>query len=218
MAKRVRGGWAPSISYTNRAFRPYSVAIGELALAWNDLHVSLSLLFCSLLGGGNIGPLMAIWQNISNDRMQRNVLSSLAGEVFNDVTPFITGKNGRTYSDKRYEEIKWICDEATKIEDFRNNAIHSPLWGANRIGGRYIVPLTGFGHTRANKLPENDLLLALRANRDKITALRNYATEIDQFLSNGGTWPRRPKWPPARPTKGNSSPRQTRATKHRELP
>lgn len=218
MAKRARGEWAPSISYTNRAFRPYTIAIGELTLAWNDLHVSLSLLFCSLLGGGNVGPPMAIWHNISNDRMQRNMLSALAGEVLNDVTPFISGRNGRRYNDKRYEEIKWLCGEANNIEDFRNNALHSPLWGSNRVDGPYIAPLTSLGHIRANKLPGKDLLLEFRTYRDKITALRNYAAEIDQFLSKRGTWPKRPRWPPAPPTKGKSLPRQTRATRPQPPP
>lgn len=212
MAKRVQGEWVPSLPYTHRAFKPYAVALGELALAWNDLHVSLSILFCTLLGGGNIGPFQAIWQNITSDRMQRNVLSALASERLDSETPFTSGKK-----DKRYEDIKWLCDEITKIEDFRNDALHTPLWGLSKLEGPYIAPVTGLGHIRANKLLGTDLLTEFGLCRDAITNLRNYAMEIDQCLTKGGTWPKRPKLPTLRATKKNPL-AVIRATRRRPPP
>jgi hypothetical protein len=38
MAKRVKGEWVASVPYTHKAFHPYSMAFGEIALAWNELH------------------------------------------------------------------------------------------------------------------------------------------------------------------------------------
>jgi len=44
-----RGGVWP---HTHSAYRPYVVALGQLTLAWNVLHEAMSLLFCSVMGGG----------------------------------------------------------------------------------------------------------------------------------------------------------------------
>jgi hypothetical protein len=38
---------------------------------------------------------------------------------------------------KMSNDVIWICQQADKLEDLRNDAIHSPLWGA-----RY--PASGF--------------------------------------------------------------------------
>jgi hypothetical protein len=42
--KRPSGEWAPSLPYTHPAFRPYVAALGQLTLAWNDLHLALQML------------------------------------------------------------------------------------------------------------------------------------------------------------------------------
>ena len=52
MSKRPHGQWAPSVPYTHAIFRPYVTALGQLALAWNDLHETLAMLFLSVMGGG----------------------------------------------------------------------------------------------------------------------------------------------------------------------
>jgi len=189
--KRVHGEWAPSLPFTDKAFRPYALALGEIALAWNDLHVSLSFVFCSILGVGNfnIGPFQAIWQKITNDRMQRNVLVAVAKEAEFALS-----------SREQFEDIKWLCDQATNLEDFRNDALHSPLWG---IGPKNIAPVTGLGHPRATKLYGKDLLAEFRLCRESITTLRNYAMQIDECLqTRHGGWPKRPKMPrrPSVPT------------------
>jgi hypothetical protein len=51
MSKRPHGEWAPSVPYTHKAFRPYVIALGQLTLAWNDLHETLAIVFCSVMGG-----------------------------------------------------------------------------------------------------------------------------------------------------------------------
>ncbi len=198
-AKRVHGEWAHSLPFTDKAFRPYALALGEIALAWNDLHVSLSFVFSTILGVGNfnnVGLSQAIWQQITSDRMQRNVLVAVAEEA---TLAFA--------SREQFEDIRWLCDQATRLEDFRNDALHSPLWGVGKKERPYIAPVTGLGHLRATKLYGKDLLAGYRRCRDAITALRNYAMQIDECLQrrHSGNWPKRPKLPPrpsatARPT------------------
>ena len=55
MAKRVRQhrGWSPrDVDYRTADFEPYALAIGRLALAWNNLHERLAAVFWTLLGAG----------------------------------------------------------------------------------------------------------------------------------------------------------------------
>ena len=76
MGKRPRGEWAEGLPYTNKAFRPYVIALGQFNLAWNDLHVSLSLLFCTLMGGGFVNKFLAIW-TVLNTSPRRPLSDSL---------------------------------------------------------------------------------------------------------------------------------------------
>jgi hypothetical protein len=71
MAKRVKGEWADSIPYTHKAFRPHITVLGQLTLAWNDLHQTLAILFCSVMGGGfPSGPRAEMMIGSSNFRDQ----------------------------------------------------------------------------------------------------------------------------------------------------
>jgi hypothetical protein len=176
------------------------MALGQLTLAWNDLHVSLSMLFCGAMGGGNVSKYLAIWQNIASDRTQREVLKAV---IQNDWTIMHPGNEALR------DGIIWICNEATNLEDFRNNAIHSPLIAADKSSP--VAPLTGLGHIRAKKLASQPNLLAqLRWCRDAASVLRNFAMEIDEAMTKQrvGPWPKKPKLPPRPATGGTQKPSQ----------
>ena len=128
------------LSHTHPAFRPYVVALGQLTLAWNELHEAMALLFCSVMGGGYANQFLAVWHSINSDRNQRAVLVAAAE---NDIN--------RPASDMRHKEvvekIKWICGQANTLEDLRNDSLHSPLIAR----GQQVVPMSGLGHIpRAN--------------------------------------------------------------------
>lgn len=187
---RPSGEWAPSIPYTARAFRPYVAALGQLTLAWNDLHLALQMLFCTVMGGGFVSPYLAIWNAIKSDRTQRDVLSAAAAAK---------AMNGG--SQRLADEIKWICDRADSLEEARNNALHSPLWGTQGSTPTQVGPVTGLGHIRANKLAGKDLLSEFRWCRDGATTLCDYATTLDFAFCRGKPLPIRPTLPARRPTK-----------------
>ena len=207
MAKRPIGEWAPSVPVTHLAFRPYALALGQLALSWNDLHLSLAMLFCTVMGGGFVNPPLAIWNALKSDRSQRDILLAAAKAAL---------MNGG--SQKFAEEIEWICKRADVLEDSRNDALHSPLWGTPRGTAAPVVsPAVGLGHLRANKLLGKNLLAEFRWCRECSAMLRDYATELDFAVCRGRPLANRPKLP-ARVSQGaKSSPRSTtskrRATK-----
>lgn len=121
--KKREGSWRESLPPTNLAFRPYVTALGQLALAWNELHETMCLLFCTVMGGGFIGQYLAVWHTIKSDRAQREVLFAA-----------ISSDTNRPINDPSYEhlkgEIKWICGKADSLEETRNNALHSPLFAS----------------------------------------------------------------------------------------
>jgi hypothetical protein len=185
-SRRPSGAWAPSISHTHRAFLPFATALGQLTLAWNDLHETLAMLFCSVMGGGFSNQYLAVWHSIPSDRTQRNALVAAV------EAGLIEGGHPQLL-----EDVKWIRARAEELEEARNNALHSPLWGTPPMGKAppIIRPAIGLGHIRANKLAGKDLLAEYRYCRDATTVVRNFAIEIDKVMSKGGEWPKQPKLP-----------------------
>jgi hypothetical protein len=55
----------------HRSLKPYATAIGQTALAWNALHDDLASLFWMLLRTDDSLPILAIWNAIDSDRLQR---------------------------------------------------------------------------------------------------------------------------------------------------
>jgi hypothetical protein len=199
MGKRPSGEWAPSVSVTHPIFRPYAIALGQLALAWNDLHLALAMLFCTVMGGGFVNQFLDIWNTLKSDRSQREILLAAAKSTF------VNGGG----SQKLAEEIEWICKRADALEDSRNDALHSPLWATPRGPGTSIVsPVVGLGHVRANKPLGKNLLTEFRWCRECSTLLRDYATELDFAVCRGRALPDRPKLPPRNRQGAASSPQK----------
>jgi hypothetical protein len=101
---------------THPAFRPYVVALGQLALAWNALHETLALLYCRIMGGSMVNQHLAVWHALKVDRAQRDILIAAAQSNTWGAMPV-----------KFMEDIKWLCGRADALEDLRNDALHSPL-------------------------------------------------------------------------------------------
>lgn len=208
MAKRPQGEWSPSVSVTHPSFNPYALAIGQLTLAWNDLHVSLAMLFCTVMGGGFSNPALAIWHSLKSDRAQRDMLlAAMSAALLNGEDQALS------------EDIKYICKRADVLEEERNNALHSPLWGIPAQPshptkfGAAVVPVVGLGHIRANKLLGKDLLFEFRWCRDSAIALRDYATRLDFAVCQGRPLPDRPQLPNRGRPSGKSQHRPVRTAK-----
>jgi hypothetical protein len=79
MAKKAKVAKRPSRNpfrdnYTERPYRPYALAIGQVVLSWNDLCAVLAGLFWTILGGGYENVPLAVWNSIPSDRTQRIML------------------------------------------------------------------------------------------------------------------------------------------------
>lgn len=193
---------------TSPRFRPHTLALGQLALAWNGLHETMSLLFCSVMGGGQVDQFLAVWHALKTDRSQRDILLAAAKNVYRGMPP-------PTY----LEDIEWLCAKAELLEDARNNALHSPLVAHQRISGEISVhPIVGLGHIRAKRLFDKDLLKEFRWCRDRAVSLAEFASAMTRPFSDTRPWPKRPSWPKAgRLNEANQRPPKRKA-KHPHPP
>jgi hypothetical protein len=207
--RRKRG----SQRYAAPGFRSYVSALGQLALAWNDLQESLAALFLSLHLHGppqagdrvDYAPLW-VWHSIRSDRTQKEMLRALIDHTTTDW--------GRP---NFKADTKQLIVMATALEGARNDAIHSPLFSTDKslYGSAYraganekVAPAAWQFNPRAVSLAKRQNLLGeFRYCRDTAIALSDYARAIDVALMN----PARP-WPdkPSLPTRSPKTVRQDR--------
>jgi hypothetical protein len=194
--------------YTTKEFRPYVIALGRLALAWNDLQESLAALFWTLSnfapepgGAVNYNPLW-IWASLKSDRAQREMLKSVI-------------EHSRHFwsTEKAKKDLIWLVDRANELEDVRNNAIHSPLfavdksfWGTHAQSTEKVAPAFWLFHQRAANLMKSTNVLGEFRYCDKAAiTLSDYARTLDQALAQWQVanfpWPDRPSLPIRPPKK-----------------
>jgi len=187
-------------SFTSKKFRPYALAIGQLALAWNDLHEGFAILFWDVLR--DFPTANAVWNSARFDRAQRDMLRASVA-----VLP----ADRRAKFPRFVGDIEWALSQADKIEDSRNDAIHAPLFyfqGGTGIAfdePSRVQPSTITDHPRALKLQQKELLPEFRWARDASLVLRDFLARIMFILRAGkGKWPARPVLP-ARPHRAKAA-------------
>ena len=193
--------------FTERGYKPYTSVIGQLVLAWNDLHERLGFLFIAILNhraaefdAKDVAPehegefeshqierISGIWSSSQFDRPKRAMLESLINHVIQyDLRAFPKFTN----------DLTWILSEANKLEDIRNNAVHTPLrWiGDSPIVRAFmsahdveVYPSVSLGNQRAVKLAKQnlrkDLVRQFRWARDASLVLRDFTILIHRALT-----------------------------------
>lgn len=198
--------------FTERSYKPYVLGIGQLALAWNDLHEKLGDIFVVVMEGNTAADnhdvtyqLAAVWSAASSDRTKREMLkAAVASPRALEGGPF----------PKLQDDISWLLGQAMKLEDRRNDIIHAPLFSLVDPGtnvslvaqyfalqvGAEVIPNLMLQNTRATKLvdknPKGQMLADFRWCRDSILALRDYASLITLGITvDQRAWPDRPQMP-----------------------
>jgi hypothetical protein len=200
--KSAPKGWVyyKAHKFSERGYAPYTKAIGEVALAWNDLNEQMSVLFSCLMGGGQMGRALALWHAPTTDRPKRLLLFAAA--------QFPAPEQKKIA--RLFDDVKWITDRAQEFEDARNNAVHSPLLLIKSSGSGLIPPewdgrvitQTLWNNPRALRMALKDLLVEFRWCRDSITKLRDFTHQVTEGIQRGGVpWPDRPKLPVRKPKK-----------------
>jgi hypothetical protein len=165
--------------FQDKVFEPYALAIGQAALAWNDLHVWLGCLLQSILYPRQGEPMDLLWNAMIQDRAARQMLRA--------ATEYKFGGDA-----EKHDKIMWLLGQVDVLEDSRNNIIHTGL--TRTSGGRVVV--SGGTRRAANLAARPDLLAEIHWCRNTAIALRDFTLDIDRGLESvHGTLPKKPSLP-----------------------
>lgn len=186
--------------FTEKDFRPYATALGQLVFAWSDLHERLGFVFAALMGG-KTDRNMALWNAPQFDRPKRKLLEA--------TVLGLTPKDEAAHPGM-CEGLFWLLSEADKLEDTRNNAVHSPVqltfgkaMARHFVLYQYATPNISLRHPRAQRLLGKDLLSEYRWARDATLILRDYAVSAHAAIQGSRTsWPSKPRLPAREPRNG----------------
>lgn len=183
--------------FSKKQFIPIIKVIGQSTLLWNDLHEFLGHLYCVAVGGPYDDVHLDVWYAVPNDRTKREMLLASAKWTFVEK-PRARDKQTE-HQQRSFDAVNWLCVEAQKLEDDRNNAIHAPLV---MNYPEEVAPQTIYGNRRAKNLENKYLLPEYRRLRDTALALRNYAATVREPMCDPtDTWPDKPRLPDRGATK-----------------
>lgn len=210
-------------STAKKAMSPYTVEIGHLANAWNNLHHNLSSLFGLLLGAKNPYANQALWHSVDSDVLQRRMLRALLAA--NDMlSPFDRVTHKPLVTKEQAADILYVLETIEqKIRHKRNNAIHAPLVlmsGVNRGAVRtWAEAHFNAQNPRAAPLRGKDLVEEFRSYTAEIQRLQNYTLQmwfaLNPLHSPRASWPQRPPSPQAHNKKGKGRRGIPRLPEHR---
>lgn len=174
------------ISQNNDTRDVHALAIGKIALAWNEYHELLGELFASLFTKSHYSTALAIWHCLDSDRTQRKLLRSASSEHL-------------AWNKKGLEELVWLLNKTdTVLSQQRNVGIHAPLGALIESDGtRKMFPLTELGNRNAKQIFGQDVLREYAHYETQIRRMMSFAFGIKFKLTLGkhtdDPWPERPR-------------------------
>jgi hypothetical protein len=182
--------------YTAKLLDEHAQALGYVALAWTQLHMTMAEVYAQLLTPGAKRKSLATWHAIRNDRAQRDMLLAVAEVVLKPGDPVLGDK---------HNGLIWFYNQMDSFENKRNDALHAPYTVIFEGLGLSLVPDYSRGNPRALNLRERtDLAAELKSYRENILALDQHLRLIWGRLSYPpGQRPALPAPPPLpRPAHG----------------
>lgn len=164
----------------------YALAIGKIAMAWNEYHELLGQLFSELFTRSHGETALNIWHCLDSDRTQRKLLRSAAETYL-------------AWNKKGLEELKWLLNKTdTLLSAQRNVGVHAPLnalFEQNGIG--LLLPVPGPGNRNAKQLDGKDVLKEYAHYEQQLRKMYDFAYALRFKLTAGrhtdDSWPERPR-------------------------
>ncbi len=164
----------------------YALAIGRIAIAWNEYHEQLGYLFARFFTKSHYNTALAIWHCLDSDRTQRRLLRSAAATHL-------------SWNTKGLEELNWLLNKTDHVIAMqRNVGIHAPLSALFDVDGtEKLLPVPGPGNRNAKQLDGKEVLAEYAHYELQIRRISEFASALRFKLVEGryskGPWPTRPK-------------------------
>ena len=164
----------------------HAADIGSIAIAWNGLHVVLGEIFVDVIAPDKKRIVLAAWSAVPNDRSKRAMLESAAVMAFGRKSKFVI-------------ELKWALGKMNRLEDSRNDAVHTPY--AISMGGDegfQFIPYVWSESPRAKALWDRDLKLEFASYLKNIDSITKFARALGKMIHAPAldpAWPKRPSLP-----------------------
>lgn len=184
----------------------YLVALGGVALSWNRLQEAMAILFAAILNPLPNQVSLAMWNSLVSDRSQRDLMKAAIQVRFSadegDLRPQFPGF--KHSFETVGSDLGWLMTEAIKLENDRNDALHSPLTlSLGQSVLRYVPsPVTGYQRAKNLRTKTDRNKTTLIAEFDyyalKAETLRGFALSAQSALLFPGPvpiWPVRPLLP-----------------------
>jgi hypothetical protein len=170
------------------AYEPFMMALGELAFQWNALQDEMCSLFCVLLQSKNPDIGEAIWHTVKSDRGQREMLMNLLP---------VARINGLKISLPFQKDIKDVLNSIMKLENDRNDAIHSPMAIWIEAEGFAIKPNTLSNNPRARNLEGKNLMQTFGYVTHCAGLYGRYLNKVQaKIINKDEPFPKKPQAPP----------------------
>src|ERR1700682_3378990 len=166
----------------------HALAIGRIAMAWNEYHELLGDLFASLFTKSHYNTTLAIWHCLDSDRTQRKLLRAAAETYL-----------GQRIDKKGLEELLWLLNKTdTLLSQQRNVGIHAPLNALFEVQDTQLLfPVPGPGNRNAKQLEGRNVLKEYAHYEQQIRKMREFAYALRFKLTLGrgadDPWPERPR-------------------------
>jgi hypothetical protein len=191
----------PQINLTEDVLLPYVIELGTLLFYWNNLHAFLQLIFLTVMDDPKIErrkkALIAAWNAVPNDRMQRNMLRQAAKarfSPFSDETP--EAKKLNENMGAILNGLDWLLKKADAVGRQRDDAAHVPIgFTHNAERGTHIVPMGALEHPIAAQFEGKELTDEFQLSRLRIEVLTTYAGDLWRHMLGHIPLPYIPQWP-----------------------
>lgn len=174
----------PNNDTTRKKYLEYATAVGKVAHAWNTFQERLGALLTAILPQTDAAVLLAMWYSEPNDRAQRRMLRAAI-----EAGAFDPTARAKMFPKHAKDDIIWMLDEADKLGQRRDQAVHAPAAISTGAEGAQMVAAFFRGNPLAKLLKGKDIMYEFDLSVWRAETLTVYAMWIESSLRYTRTWP-----------------------------
>ena len=142
----------------------HAIAVGKIAMAWNNLQEILGELFADLFARSEWHKAIAAWHSLTSDVAQQEMLRAVSLVRFGNAS-------------KAYTEINWLLEKLKQHTSHqRNFGVHTPFMILHHLDKS--IGVLPFAHAGNRKVAA-----FLQSGNDALKEFAEYEAEIRKLVS-----------------------------------